>query len=325
MSKIIVTGGAGFIGSHITDRLIKDRHNVIVLDNLSTGKKEQINKKAKFVKADIKNLEEIKPYFKGVDYVFHLAARARIQPSIINPIPTFYDNIIGTLNVLLASRDAKIKRVVYSASSSSYGDQKTLPLHEEMISEFKSPYSLSKYVGEATCKLFSDLYGIETVSLRYFNVYGPRQLVDGAYATVVGIFLQQLKENKPLTIVSPGTIRRDFTHISDVVEANILAMKSKKIGKGELINIGRGENYSINEVASLILNKAKGGSSHYPPKPQARFASTNFLAKSHAIYIPKRPGETQVTLADNKKAQNLLGWKPKISFEDGISHLLQIQ
>lgn len=301
MTKVLVTGGAGFIGSHITDRLIKDGHNVVVLDNLSTGKKEQVNKKAKFVKVDIKNLEEIKPHFKGVDYVFHLAARARIQPSIIDPAPTFHDNIVGTSNVLLAARDAKVKRVIYSASSSSYGDQKTFPLHEKMVPGFKNPYSLSKYVGEELCKLFSNLYGIETVSLRYFNVYGPRQLVDGAYATVVGIFLQQLRENKPLTIVSPGTIRRDFTHVSDVVEANMLAMKSKKVGKGELFNIGRGENYSINEVASLILSKLKG----------------------NKIYIPKRPGETKITLANNKKAQTILGWKPKISFETGISQLFE--
>jgi len=303
MSKIIVTGGAGFIGSHITDRLVKDGHKVVVLDNLSAGKKEQVNKKAKFINADIKNLNEIKKYFKGADCVFHLAAQSRIQPSIIDPAPTFYDNVFGTLHVLLAARDAKVKRVIYSASSSSYGDQKTLPLHEEMIPGFKSPYSLSKYVGEAMCKLFSDLYGIETVSLRYFNVYGPRQLTSGAYATVVGIFLKQLQDGQPLTIVSPGTLRRDFTHVSDVVEANILAMKSKKVGKGELFNIGRGENYSINEVASLILSKSK---------PQGR-----------TLYIPKRPGETLVTLADNKRAQQLLGWIPKVSFEEGISKLIK--
>ena len=302
MTKTLVTGGAGFIGSHITDRLIKEGHNVVVLDNLSTGFKKQVNPKAKFVKADIKNFGEIKKYFKGIDYVFHLAAKARIQPSIIDPAPTFYDNVIGTLNVLLSARDAKVKRVIYSASSSSYGDQQTLPLHEEMTPGFKSPYSLSKYVGEAMCKLFSDLYGIETVSLRYFNVYGPRQLTDGAYATVVGIFLKQLQDKKPLTIVSPGTIRRDFTHVSDVVEANILAMKSKKVGAGELINIGRGENYSINEVVSLILSKAKGD-------------------KPHVVYIPKRSGETKVTLAENKKAQQLLGWKPKVNFKEGINQL----
>lgn len=313
MAKVLVTGGAGFIGSHITDRLIKDGHNVVVLDNLSTGFKEQVNKKAKFIKSDIKNLEEIKKHFKGIDYVFHLAARARIQPSIKDPVPTFHDNIIGTLNVLLSAKDAGVKRVIYSASSSSYGDQETLPLHESMQSNFKSPYSLSKYVGEKTCEVFSKLYGLETVSLRYFNVYGPRQLTEGAYATVVGIFLKQLKDKEPLTIVSPGTIRRDFTHISDIVEANILALESKKVGKGEVINIGRGKNYSINEVASLILSHAK---------PEVQLAGADFLRKPHAVYIPERPGESKITLADNKKAQQLLGWIPKVSFEEGISALI---
>lgn len=313
MNKVLVSGGAGFIGSHLTDRLIKDGYKVVVLDNLSTGFKEQINKKAKFVKTDIKDLKKIKPHFKGVDYVFHLAARARIQPSINDPAPTFHDNIVGTLNVLLASRDAGVKRVIYSASSSSYGDQESFPLYEGMQSNFKSPYSLSKYVGEKTCELFSKLYVLETVSLRYFNVYGPRQLTEGAYATVVGIFLRQLQEGKPLTIVSPGTIRRDFTHVSDVVEANIFAMKSRKVGKGELINIGRGKNYSINEAAFLILSKAK---------PEVRLAGVNFLARPHAVYIPERPGESKITLADNKKAREFLGWKPKISFEEGINLLL---
>ena len=181
-----------------------------------------------------------------------------------------------------------------------------------MTSGFKNPYALSKYVGEELCKIFSYLYGIETVSLRYFNVYGPRQCTDGAYATVVGIFLRQLENGGAMTIVSPGTIRRDFTHVSDVVEANMLAMKSKKVGNGELINIGRGENYSINEVASLILKHKR---------PKAQLAGANFLARPHAVYIEKRPGETKVTLADNKKAKQLLGWKPKINFEEGISML----
>ena len=191
-NKVVVTGGAGFIGSNLVDALIKGGHSVTVIDNLFTGKKSQVNKLAKFIKADILNLNKIKPYFRGVDQVFHLAAIARIQPSIIDPVPTMQDNIIGTLNVLLASRDAKVKRVVYSASSSSYGDQDSLPLHEEMQPSFKSPYSLSKYVGEELCRLFTNLYGIETVSLRYFNVYGPRQLLGGAYATVMGIFLKQM-------------------------------------------------------------------------------------------------------------------------------------
>lgn len=301
MTNVLVTGGAGFLGSHIVDRLLQDGYKVRVLDNMTTGQKGHVNKKAKFIKSDIKNLEEIKKHFKGMKYVFHVAARARIQPSIKDPASTFQDNIMGTLNILLASRDAGVKRVVFSASSSSYGDQSVFPLMEDMLPNFKSPYSLSKYVGEKTCELFSKLYGLETVSLRYFNVYGPRQLTEGAYATVVGIFLKQLQDHKPLTIVSPGTIRRDFTYVSDVVEANILAMKSKNVGKGEVINIGYGKNYSINEVAFLILSKAKG----------------------RAIYIPERSGEAKITLANNKKAQELLDWRPKISFETGIEKLFE--
>ena len=302
MSKIIVTGGAGFIGSHITDRLVKDGHSVVILDNLSSGKKNQINKKAKFINADIKNLNEIKKYFKGAEYVFHLAAQSRLQPSIIDPAVTFHDNINGTLNVLIAARDMGVRRVIFSASSSVYGDQKTFPLKEDaLIQGYKTPYGLTKHMGEHMCRLFSGLYGLETVSLRYFNVYGPRQVTEGAYATVIGIFLRQLENNEPITIVSPGTIRRDFTHVSDIVNANICAMKSKKVGKGEVVNIGTGRNYSINEVASLILSKVK---------PQGK-----------KVYIPKRLGEAKISLADNKKAWQLLGWKPKVSFDEGISML----
>ncbi len=332
MKKALVTGGAGFIGSHLTDALLKDGYSVTVIDNLTTGKKSQVNKKAKFVKADIKDLARIKPHFSGVSYVFHTAARARIQPSIVDPEPTFHDNVIGTLNVLLASRDAKVKRVVYSASSSSYGDQAILPLQEDMNPHFKSPYSLSKYVGEETCKLFSNLYGLETVSLRYFNVYGPRQLTSGAYATVVGIFLQQLQEKKPITIVEPGIIRRDFTHVEDVVRANILAAKSKKVGSGELINIGTGKNYSINEIASLILHNY-GINSVSKPKYEVALASSNTFepkviltsaVKAGAVqYIPRRPGESLRTLADNSKAKELLDWSPTISLKQGLDALMK--
>ncbi len=328
--KAVVTGGAGFIGSHLADALIHEGYAVTVIDNLSTGSERQINKKAKFIQVDIQDLRSIKPHFKNAKYVFHCAARARIQPSIVDPEPTFHDNIIGTLNVLLAARDAGVKRVVYSASSSSYGDQESLPLHEGMQSRFKSPYSLSKYVGEETCRLFSKLYGLETVSLRYFNVYGPRQLATGAYATVVGIFLDQLERGQPVTIVEPGIIRRDFTHVSDVVRANILAAESKKVGVGETINIGTGKNYSINEVASMILqHHAVSKNNTY----EVRFASASFLENPKAIlasaikagkaaYVPKRPGESLVTLADNTKAKKLLGWAPKVSFGDGIRGLM---
>jgi len=326
-NKIIVTGGAGFIGSNLVDALIKEGHAVTVIDNLFTGKKSQVNKKAKFIKADICNLKKIKPYFKSADYVFHLAAIARIQPSIINPAPTMENNVIGTLNVLLAARDAKVKRVVYSASSSSYGDQDTLPLHEEMTSRFKSPYSLSKYVGEELCRLFSNLYELETVSLRYFNVYGPRQLLSGAYATVAGIFLKQMRSGQPLTIVGDGNIQRDFTHVSDVVKANMLASQSNKVGKGEVINIGTGKNYSINEVAAMILSLG-----NKPVVPQARLVVSgsdqpqtilaSAIQNNRATYIPARPGETRRTLANNSKARDLLGWKPSVSLEGGLTQLI---
>ena len=340
-NKIIVTGGAGFIGSNLVDALIGEGHAVTVIDNLFTGKKSQVNKKAKFVLADICNLKKIKPYFKGADYVFHLAAIARIQPSIINPIPTMQDNVIGTLNVLLAARDAGVKRVIYSASSSSYGDQDTLPLHEEMTPRFKSPYSLSKYVGEEVCRLFTSLYGLETVSLRYFNVYGPRQLLSGAYATVAGIFLKQMRSGQPLTIVGDGNIQRDFTHVSDVVRANILAAQSKKVGKGEVVNIGTGKNYSINEVAAMVLSLGNKPSPSFdgsklglgkPEAPQARLIATgsdqpqtilaSAVKSNRATYIPARPGETRKTLANNSKARDLLGWKPTVALDKGLESLL---
>jgi len=326
-NKVLVTGGAGFIGSNLVDSLISEGKQVIVLDNLMTGKRSQVNKKAKFINVDIRNLKKIKPYFRGVDCVFHLAAVARIQPSIKDPVPTMESNVMGTLNVLLAARDARVRRIVYSASSSSYGDQETLPLHEEMSSKFKSPYALSKYVGEELCRLFSNLYKIETVSLRYFNVYGPRQLLTGAYATVVGIFLKQLRSGKPLTIVGDGNIQRDFTHVSDVVRANILASVSKKVGNGEMLNIGTGRNYSINQVAAMILSKEDDKSSS--PVAQLAIASGNqnqviiasALSTKKVAYIPARPGETRKTLANNSRARDLIGWKPTVSLESGLAEL----
>ena len=334
--KILVTGGAGFIGSHLTDALVNDGHSVVVIDNLSTGKRSQVNKKAKFIKADIRNLKKIKPYFKGVNLVFHLAARAHIQPSIKDPVPTFDHNMTGTLNVLLASRDAGVKRVVYSASSSSYGDQDTAPLYEEMTPHFKNPYSLSKYVGEELCRLFSNLYGLETVSLRYFNVYGPRQVATGAYAAVVGVFIKQFKDGKPLTIVGDGSAQRDFTHVFDVIKANIAAAESSRVGKGEIINIGTGKNYSINEVASMILtppergyvlpardfnNPRLTGGVVLNVKPETVLASA--VRENRVTYIPSRPGETRRSLANTSKARQLLGWKPAVSLEEGLAMLMK--
>ncbi|MBI2062890.1 MAG: NAD-dependent epimerase/dehydratase family protein [Candidatus Yanofskybacteria bacterium] len=329
--KAVVTGGAGFIGSHLTDALIKDGFDVVVLDNLSTGKRSQVNKAAKFVKTDIRNLKKIKPYFKGAELVFHTAAQARMQPSIKDPTLTLDNNVTGTLNVLIAASDAGVKRLIYSASSSFYGDQETVPFHEEMTPNFKNPYALFKYVGEKLCQLFTDLHGLETVSLRYFNVYGPRQLSSGNYATVIGIFLKQEKQGKPLTIVGDGRMRRDFTHVYDVVRANMLAAQSKKVGRGEVINIGPGKSYSINEVAAMILApdtfQSMGGSQARTvaienSQPEVVLAAA--LKSNRAKYIPPRINESQRSLANNSKARELLDWKPTISFEDGLAMLKKI-
>lgn len=296
--KVLVTGGAGFIGSNLVDALIENGHQVIIIDNLSTGKKEYLNPKAEFHNLDIRDLGEIKPLFEGVDFVFHLAAQPRIQPSIINPIESHSNNVVGTINVLVACRDAKIKKFIYSASSSAYGDQKKLPLKEDMTPGAKSPYSLFKLIGEYYCKLFYEIYQLPTVCLRYFNVYGPRQSSEGAYATVIGIFLRQAKVGQSLTIVGDGNQTRDFTHVRDVVRANILAMEHDKVSKGEIINIGAGNNYSIKKIASLISN--------------------------NTVNIPPRLAEVQDTLADNSKAQKLLGWKPSINIEEGIEELKKL-
>ena len=294
--KIIVTGGAGFIGSHLVDALIERGFKVHVIDNLSAGKKENVNKKAVLHIADIRNLKEIKPVIRSADYVFHLAALPRVQYSIENPEETHEVNVSGSLNVLLAAKDGGVKRVIYSASSSAYGDQKKMPLRENMPAAPKSPYGLQKYVGELYCKLFSDVYGLPTVSLRYFNVYRPRFNPKGPYALVIGKFILQRKLGQPLTITGDGRQTRDFTHVSDVVRANLLAMESKKVGHGEVMNIGAGSNITINKLAKLIGGHSKHIASRLEPKH---------------------------TLADTALAFRFLGWKPKVKTEDGIKQLLR--
>ena len=303
--KVLVTGGCGFIGSHIVDRLIKDGAKVKVIDDLSTGSLENLNKSAEFHKCDIKNVASLAEHFKGIDYVFHTAALARIQPSIKDPKTTFDANATGTLNVLVAARDAGVKRVIYSASSSVYGEQPSLPLRENMVVHPKNIYALSKLIGEDLCKIFSSLYNLDTVSLRYFNVYGPRQINSGAYSTVIGVFLTQLKNRQPLTITGDGTIRRDFTYIDDVVEANILAAQNKESMEGEIINIGTGKYYSINEVATMVLKIPSS-------------SSEKAMKEKLLTYIPPRPAESRATLASNSKAKKILGWTPKVSFERGL-------
>lgn len=296
MKKILVTGGAGFIGSNLVDALISSGNNVIIIDNLSDGKKENINTKANFYEKDLRNYNDIYPLFKGIDYVFHLAAMPRVQVSIEKPIETNDNNVNATLNVLFASKENGVKKFIYSASSSAYGNQKQMPLIETMKTSPMSPYGLQKYIGEEYAKIFSLVYKLKTVSLRYFNVYGPRMSEQGDYALVISKFLKQKREGMPLTITGDGKQTRDFTHVFDVVRANILASESDKVGQGEIINIGAGNNSSVNKIAKLIGGETK--------------------------HIEARL-EPHDTLADNKKAFKLLNWKPEISLEKGISDLLK--
>lgn len=293
MSKIIVTGGAGFIGSNLTDGLVERGDEVHIIDNLSGGKEENINPKAIFHNLDITNYDDIRPLFDGVDFVFHLAALPRVQYSIERPIETNEANVNGTLNVLMAAKEAGVKKVIYSASSSAYGDQPIMPLVEAMPARPKSPYGLQKYIGEMYCRIFSEVYNLPTVCLRYFNVYGPRQNEEGAYALVIGKFLKQKREGQKMTITGDGTQTRDFTSVHDVVRANILAME-KTIDGGEVFNIGAGHNYSINEVAKMIGGEVEHISARLEPHD---------------------------TRADNSKAREMLDWIPKVSLEEGLKEL----
>lgn len=296
MKTFLVTGGAGFIGSHISAALLRAGHAVRIFDDFSSGKKENIPEGATVITGDICSLDALRSACVGVDGVFHLAALARVQLSIDKPIETNAVNITGTLNVLIAARDAHVRRVIYSASSSAYGDQPTLPLHEGMKPNPMSPYGLQKYVGEEYAKIASLCWGLETVSLRYFNVYGPRLGFAGAYVTVVAVFLQQKKRGETLTITGDGTQTRDFTYVDDVVRANLLAMESAKVGKGESMNIGGGNNQNVNEVARLI----GGQTTHIDPRI-----------------------EPHDTLADIRRAKELLGWEPKVKFEEGLRRTVE--
>ena len=295
--KCLVTGGAGFIGSNLVDRLIDDDHDVIVIDNLSTGKIENINPKAEFIDDGI-GLENITDFsmFKNIDIVFHLAARARVQPSIENPLEFNRTNVDGTLNMLKASADAGVKRFVYSSSSSVYGEVKHLPTSESTQLNPMSPYALQKLIGEQYCKLFSTIYGLDTVCLRYFSVYGERQVTEGAYCLVMGIFTNQILNNKPLTINGSGKQRRDFTYVGDVVDANIKAATTGKEFGGDVFNIGNGNNRSVNELAVMMV----GLPTRAEPYP-----------------IIHRPPviEPEATLADISKARKILGWMPSTKIE----------
>ena len=298
MTISIVTGGAGFIGSHIVEKLKQLDHMVVVVDNeYSDNDNFHWRKDTLNVDIDITDYKGLKNAFTGADYVFHLAAEARIQPAVLNPIEAVSINSVGTCTVLQFAREAKVKRVIYSSTSSGYGLNEP-PNVEAQPDDCLNPYSVSKVNGEKLCSMYTNLFGVKTIILRYFNVYGNRHPLKGQYAPVIGIFLRQLRDEEPLTIVGDGEQRRDFTNVLDVVDANILAA-TKQLDDdafGQVYNVGTGINHSINEIASMISDNTE--------------------------YIPPRLGEARITLAHNSRIKGTLGWEPKIKLEDWIESAL---
>ncbi len=298
--KYIVTGGAGFIGSHLVERLLSTKNQVVVIDNLSTGRYQNLKKikkfkKINFIKADISKKGKWINNFKKADCVFHLAALADIVPSINFPEKYYQSNVTGTLNVLQTCKKFKVKSLVYAASSSCYGIPKKFPTKEnEKINTFY-PYALTKYLGEELCLHWGKLFGINTISLRLFNVYGTRSRTSGTYGAMFGVFLAQKISKKPYTVVGNGKQTRDFTYVSDVVNAFIVASKSKK--KNKVYNVGSGKTVSVKKIIELL-----GG--------------------NEITYIPKRPGEPDCTFANISKIQKDLKWRPRITIEKGIKFLL---
>ena len=297
--KALITGGAGFIGSHLSDKLIKLGHEVIIIDNLSNGRLNNIehlldNKNFKFHELDIINLEDIRPIFKDVDWVFHLAGIGDIVPSIENPKQYYDCNVTGTFNVLESSRAVGVKKIIYAASSTCYGIPDNYPTAETADIRPQFPYALTKYMGEELIMHWSQTYNIPAISLRLFNVYGPRSRTSGAYGAVFGVFLAQKLAEKPYTIVGDGKQTRDFTFVSDIAGAFIAAAESDV--SGEIINIGSDNTYSVNRLVELL--------------------------EGDVVHIPKRPGEPDCTWADISKARKLLNWKPKVSLEEGVDIVL---
>lgn len=295
MKKAVVTGGAGFIGSHLADALLSAGYETHVVDNLSNGHKEDVPEGAVFHELDILDRNALLPVFEGAHAVFHLAALPRVTFSIDHPVESHEANIDGTFSVLLAARDAGVRRVVYGASSSAYGDQERMPFTEDMKPNPLSLYGFQKFAGEEYARLFSMNYSLETVSLRFFSVYGPRMRPDGGYALAIPKFFAERKAGRPLPITGDGTQTRDFTHVRDVVAACVLAMDADTVGKGEVMNICAGRNVSMNALAALI-----GGD---------------------VEYVPTRPADAKDTYGDNSLAKRLLGWTPTVTIEDGIAEL----
>ena len=298
--KVIITGGSGFIGSHLADLLIDLNYEVVVIDNLSNGRIENIshllkNPKFTFLEADIVDFDAIESTFKYADWVFHLAGIGDIVPSIENPKDYYDCNVTGTFNVLESSRAAGVKKIVYAASSTCYGIPDNYPTIETADIRPQFPYALTKNMGEELIMHWSQTYDIPAISLRLFNVYGPRSRTSGAYGAVFGVFLAQKLAEKPLTIVGDGEQTRDFTFVSDIAAAFIAAAEASV--SGEIINIGSDNTYSVNRLVELI----DGGD---------------------VVHIPKRPGEPDCTWADISKARRLLNWEPKVSLEEGVGIVL---
>lgn len=297
--KCLVTGGAGFIGSHLVDRLLSAGHSVTVIDNLSTGRKENLeqqkgNENLVFIQEDIADFSKIKPYFDGIDKVFHIAALADIVPSIVNPLAYYRSNVTGTFCVAEAARQAGVKKLVYAASSSCYGIPDVYPTPETVAIRPQYPYALTKYLGEEIIVHWSQVYKLSAISLRLFNVYGPRSRTCGTYGAVFGTFLAQKINNQPFTIVGDGKQTRDFVFVKDVADAFMMAADSDC--SQEIMNVGSGNTYSVNRLAELLGGKA--------------------------VYIPKRPGEPDCTQAQITKIKKLLGWNPRVTFEAGVKIML---
>jgi UDP-glucose 4-epimerase len=297
--RSIVTGGGGFIGSHLCERLLRLGHKVTVIDNFLIGKRknlETIKKKISIINADIRDYKKIVNHFKKTDNVFHLAALADIVPSIEKPYDYFSTNVSGTFNVLQASIKNKIKRFIYSASSSCYGIPKQYPTSEASEIDPKYPYAMTKRLGEELVIHFAKIYNLNATSLRFFNVYGPRARTSGTYGAVFGVFLAQKLANKPYTVVGDGKQTRDFTYVTDVVDALIKVFIKKNIS-GEILNVGSSKTVSVNKIITLL--------------------------KGSKISIPKRPGEPEITFADIKKIKRLTNWRPKVSIKEGIQFMLK--
>jgi UDP-glucose 4-epimerase len=295
--KAAVVGGAGFIGSNLVDALVARGDDVVVVDNLSTGYRTNLNMAARLIECDIAtDSERLTSALHGRDVVFLTAALARVPRSIEDPVGTHKVNVTGALRVLKAAVDAGVRRVVYSSSSSVYGDQPTLPLTEDMTPNPLNPYACQKLMVEIYARNFARIYGLETVCLRYFNVYGPRQVTEGAYRLVIGIFMDQRQRGEPLTIHGDGLQTRDFTWVGDVVRANIMAGDSSRVGKGEPINVGAGTEVPIARIAELI-----GGP---------------------VVYQPPRGFDERYKRAGIDRARELLGWEPMVQIEEGMRRLL---